>query len=141
MSSEHENGNVNGNETRSGQALRASELSYRRLFEAARDGILLLDVDTGRINDVNPFLVELLGFSHDEMVGKTVGELSPFKDIEENKVMLERLQKDGYVRYENLPLETRDGRKKAVEFVSKVYQAGDRKVIKCNVSDITELKA
>ena len=60
------------------QALRASELSYRRLFEAARDGILLLDVDTGRITDVNPFLVELLGFSHDEMVGKTVGELSPF---------------------------------------------------------------
>ena len=119
------------------QALRDSELSYRRLFEAARDGILILDVDTGRITDVNPFLVELLGFSHDEMVGKTVGELSPFKDIEENKVMLERLQKDGYVRYENLPLETRDGRKKAVEFVSNVYQAGDRNVIQCNVRDIT----
>jgi len=122
------------------QALRDSELSYRRLFEAARDGILILDVDTGRITDVNPFLVELLGFSHDEMVGKTVGELSPFKDIEENKVMLERLQKDGYVRYENLPLETRDGRKKAVEFVSNVYQAGDRNVIQCNVRDITERK-
>jgi PAS domain S-box-containing protein len=122
------------------QVLRASELSYRRLFEAARDGILLLDVDTGRITDVNPFLVELLGFSHDAMVGKTVGELSPFKDIEENKVMLSRLQKDGYVRYENLPLETRDGRKKAVEFVSNVYQAGDKKVIQCNVRDITERK-
>jgi PAS domain S-box-containing protein len=122
------------------QSLRASELSYRRLFEAARDGILLLDVDTGRITDVNPFLVELLGFSHDEMVGKTVGELSPFKDIEQNKVMLSRLQKDGFVRYENLPLETRDGRKKAVEFVSNVYQAGDKKVIQCNVRDITERK-
>jgi PAS domain S-box-containing protein len=122
------------------QALRASELSYRRLFEAARDGILLLDVDTGRITDVNPFLVELLGFSHDEMVGKTVGELSPFKDVVSNQNMLERLQKDGYVRYENLPLETRDGRKKAVEFVSNVYQAGDKKVIQCNVRDITERK-
>jgi PAS domain S-box-containing protein len=122
------------------QSLRASELSYRRLFEAARDGILLLDVDTGRITDVNPFLVELLGFSHDEMVGKTVGELSPFKDVVSNQAMLERLQKDGYVRYENLPLETRDGRKKAVEFVSNVYQAGDRNVIQCNVRDITERK-
>src|SRR5476651_2558930 len=120
------------------QSLRASELSYRRLFEAARDGILLLDVDTGRITDVNPFLVELLQFSHDEMVGKTVGELSPFKDIESNKVMLERLQKDGYVSYDDLPLETRDGRHVAVEFVSNVYQAGDRKVIQCNVRDITE---
>jgi PAS domain S-box-containing protein len=120
--------------------LGASELSYRRLFEAAKDGIFILDVDTGRINDVNPFLVELLGFSHDEMVGKTVGELSPFKDIEENKIMLERLQKDGYVRYEDLPLKTQDGRQIEVEFVSNVYPAGDKQVIQCNIRDITARK-
>src|SRR6185295_8550020 len=52
-----------------GEALRASELSYRRLFEAALDGILILDVETGRINDVNPFLVKLLGFTREEMLG------------------------------------------------------------------------
>lgn len=122
------------------RGMRVSELSYRRLFEAARDGILILDVDTGRISDVNPFLVELLGFSHREMVGKTVGELSPFRDIESNKVMLERLQKDGYVRYEDLPLETRNGHHIAVEFVSNVYQAGAKRVIQCNIRDITERK-
>jgi PAS domain S-box-containing protein len=114
------------------QALRASELSYRRLFEAAQDGILLLDVDTGRITDVNHFLIELLGFSHEEMVGKTVGELSPFKDTVSNRTMLEELQERGYVRYEDLPLEARDGRKIAVEFVSNVYQVGDEEVIQCN---------
>jgi len=143
MSAHHqiENANENERETLTEQALRASELSYRRLFEAAKDGILILDVDTGRITDVNPFLFKLLGFSRSEMVGKTVGELSPFKDIESNKVMLERLQKDGYVRYEDLPMETRDGRKIAVEFVSNVYQAGDRNVIQFNVRDITERKA
>src|SRR5580698_3023813 len=128
-------------ETSGGQALHASELSYRRLFEAARDGILILDADTGRINDVNPFLFELLGFSRSEMIGKTVGELSPFKDMESNKVMLERLQTNGYVRYEDLPLETRDGRKIAVEFVSNVYRAGDKNVIQCNIRDITQRKA
>ena len=122
------------------QSLRASELSYRRLFEAAKDGILILDCDTGRINDVNPFLFNLLGFSRAEMMGKTVGELSPFKDIEENKVMLSRLQKDGYVRYEDLPLKTRDGRHIAVEFVSNVYEAGDKNVIQCNIRDITARK-
>lgn len=122
------------------QAIRASELSYRRLFEAAQDGILILAADTGRITDVNPFLVQLLGFSHGEMLGKTVGELSPFRDIESNQAMLEHLQQQGYVRYEDLPLETRDGRKIAVEFVSNVYQAGDRKVIQCNIRDITERK-
>jgi two-component system, cell cycle sensor histidine kinase and response regulator CckA len=122
------------------EALRDSETSYRRLFEAARDGILILDIDTGRIADVNPFLVELLGFSRNEMMGKTVGELSPFKDILSNQIMLERLQKEGYVRHENLPLQTRDGRHIAVEFVSNVYQAGDKQVIQCNIRNITERK-
>ena len=88
--------------------LRFSELRYRRLFEAARDGILILNVETGRITDVNPFLIEILGFSKIEMIGKTVGELSPFKDIEPNQVMLDRLKRDGYVRYEDLPLENKD---------------------------------
>jgi PAS domain S-box-containing protein len=127
-------------ETKIENALRASELSYRRLFEAAKDGILILDFETGRISDVNPFLYKLLGFARDEMIGKTVGELSPFKDIESNQAMLEHLQEQGYVRYEDLPLETRDGRHIAVEFVSNVYQAGDRNVIQCNIRDITERK-
>jgi two-component system cell cycle sensor histidine kinase/response regulator CckA len=126
---------------RSASEILTSELSYRRLFEAAQDGILILDIDEGRITDVNPFLASLLGFARDEMLGKTVGELSPFKDIESNKVMLGRLQADGYVRYDDLPLETRDGRKIDVEFVSNVYTAGDVKVIQCNIRDITARKA
>jgi PAS domain S-box-containing protein len=127
-------------ETRSEQAIRASELSYRRLFEAAKDGILILEADTGRISDVNPFLVEMLGFSHGELVGTPIWELGPFKDIVSNKAKFEQLHQQSYFRYENLPLETSDGRKIAVEFVSKVYQAGDRNVIQCNVRDITERK-
>ena len=127
-------------ETRSNQAIRTSELSYRRLFEAARDGILLLEADTGLISDVNPFLTELLGFSHRELVGAPIWELGPFKDIVANKAKFDQLQEQGYVRYENLPLETRDGRKIPVEFVSNVYEAGDRNVIQCNIRDITERK-
>ncbi len=86
---------------------------------------------------MNPFLVALLGFSHDEMIGKIVGELSPSRDIVSNRVMLNRLQKDGHVRYENLPLQTKDGRHIAVEFVCSVYQAGIVKVIQCDIRDIT----
>ena len=127
-------------EVKNGETLVESELSYRRLFEAAQDGILILDVAEGRVTDVNPFLCTLLGFSRSEMVGRTVGELSPFADIVLNKAMLERLQDHGYVRYENLPLETRDGRRIAVEFVSNVYQAGEKQVIQCNIRDITERK-
>jgi PAS domain S-box-containing protein len=127
-------------EARSEQAVFASELKYRRLFEAAKDGILILDAETGFVTDANPFLLELLGSSLSEMVGKTVGELSPFRDVGSNQAMLERLQEYGYVRYEDLPLETTDNRNIAVEFVSNVYQAGDQKVIQCNIRDITKRK-
>ena len=127
-------------ETRSEQALRASELSYRRLFEAAKDGILILEADTGRISDVNPFLVEMLGFSHGELVGVPIWELGPFKDVVSNKAKFEQLQQQGYVRYGNLPLEAIDGHKISVEFVSNVYRAGNRNVIQCNIRDITERK-
>jgi len=123
---------------RSEQAIRESELQYRRLFEAARDGILILEAETGRISDANPFLIEMLGYSHGELVGKPIWELGTFKDIVSNKDKFEQLQKRGYVLYENLPLETRDGRKIAVEFVSNVYKAGDRDVIQCNIRDITK---
>src|SRR5271165_6556188 len=122
------------------QALRASELRYRRIFEASKDGILIFDVETGRISDVNPFLVELLGLSHSAMVGKTVAELTPFKNIEYNLAMLERLKQHGYGRHEDLLSETRDERHIAVEFVSKLYRVGDKEVIQCNIRDITERK-
>jgi PAS domain S-box-containing protein len=82
---------------RSEDTIFASELSYRRLFESAKDGILILEVDTGRITDVNPFLVNLLGISRSEMIDKTIGELSAFKDIVSNQAMLERLQEQGDV--------------------------------------------
>jgi PAS domain S-box-containing protein len=127
-------------ETRSEEAIRASELGYRRLFEAAKEGILILEADTGRIRDVNPFLIEMLGFSNDELVGTPIWELGPFRDIVANKARFEQLRQQGYVLSENLPLVTRDGRKITVEFVSHVYQAGARNVIQCNVRDITERK-
>jgi PAS domain S-box-containing protein len=117
-----------------------SEERYRRLFETAQDGILILEAETGRVTDANPFLVNLLGFSRSEMVGKTVGELSPFKDFVSNQAMLKQVQNDGYVRYEDLPLETSDGRQIAVEFVSNVYECGDKKVIQCNIREITRRK-
>ena len=140
MSKRHPHGTKTGGEARLAGALRASELSYRRLFETAQDGILILDAETGRITDVNPFLASLLGYSRAEMVGETVGELSPFRDLVSNQAMLERLQKEGYVRYEDLPLETRAGAKVAVEFVCNVYEAGGRRVIQCNIRDISARK-
>ena len=123
-----------------GDKLIASEVRYRRLFESAQDGILILDAKTGEIIDVNPFLVKLLGFSKDELIEKEIWEIGLFKDIAANKSKFLLLQKQEYIRYENLPLETIDGRKINVEFVSNVYLENQRKIIQCNIRDITDRK-
>ncbi len=118
--------------------LQDSELRYRRLFEAAQDGILILDAETGAIADVNPFLIKMLGYSLDEFVQKKLWEVGAFKDIEASQEAFEALQKNEYIRYEDLPLRAKDGKLIQVEFVSNVYLVGEEKVIQCNIRDITE---
>ena len=125
---------------RSEEALKISETRYRRLFESAQDGILILDAETGQISDVNAFLVEMLGYSHEDFLGKKLWEIGPFKNIEASKAAFLELQSKGYVRYKDLPLETKDGQPIAVEFVSNVYLVNHHKVIQCNIRDITERK-
>ncbi|MCK9590569.1 MAG: PAS domain S-box protein [Methanoregula sp.] len=125
---------------RAEEAQVASEIRYRRLFETAQDGILILDADTGQIVEVNPFLIELLGFSRDQFLGKKIWEIGLFKDIVANKDNFEELQRKEYVRYEDMPLETADGQRIAVEFLSNVYTVNNKKVIQCNIRNITVRK-
>jgi len=86
------------------QALKDSEMRYRRLFEAAQDGILILDADSGVIQDVNPYLINLLGYSRAEFLDKKLWEVGAFKDIDESQIAFLALQENEYILYENLPL-------------------------------------
>jgi PAS domain S-box-containing protein len=122
------------------EALRASEVRYRRLFETAQDGILLLDANTGQITDVNAFLIKMLGYSYEEFVGRKIWEIGLLKDIAASKTAFRELQSKEYVRYEHLPLETKGGDEIEVEFVSNVYRVDHKKVIQCNIRDITARK-
>ncbi len=119
------------------KSLVESEKRYRRLFESAKDGILILDAETGMVVDVNPFLLRLLGYSYDSLCGKHIWELGVFKDIAASKEAFKILREKEYIRYENLPLETLDGRPIEVEFVSNVYMVDHKKVIQCNIRDNT----
>ncbi len=117
-----------------------SELRYRRLFEAAQDGILILDARTGRIEDVNPYLSRMLGYSRQEFIKKKLWEVGAFKDIKASQMAFEALQENEYIRYDNLPLKANDGHLIQVEFVSNVYLVGTKKVIQCNIRDIMDRK-
>ena len=119
---------------------RESEIRYRRLFEAARDGILILDPATRKITDANPFMSEFLGYPHEELLGKELWEIGLLKDEEASRAAFRELQEKHFIRYEDLPLQTKAGQRRDVEFVSNIYKEDKRNVIQCNVRDITERK-
>ena len=119
-------------------ALNNSGIRYRRLFEAAKDGIFILDAQTLKIIDSNPFMTDLLGYSHDEFFGKQLWEIGLFADKEASQAAYRELQNNGFIRYDHLPLESRNGQKVEVEFVSNVYAEDHQQVVQCNIRDITE---
>jgi PAS domain S-box-containing protein len=122
------------------KALNDSEMRYRRLFEAAQDGILIIDAVNGKIIDANPFVKDLLGYALEELSGKELWEIGLFKDVDASREAFSVLQETGYIRYEDLPLETKDGQRRDVEFVSNVYSIDHTRVIQCNIRDITDRK-
>jgi len=122
---------------RADEALRASELRYRRLFESAKDGILILDAETGKIADVNPFLTELLGYTREEIRDKHVWDLGFLRDIVANQDNFRELSQKEYIRYSDKALETRAGERIEVEFVSNAYLVDGHRVIQCNIRDMT----
>ena len=115
-----------------------SERRYRRLFETARDGILLVDADTGQIQAANPYICGLLLRSQESIVGDYLWELGPLKDVISSKANFLELQQQKYIRYEDMPLETPAGKVVHVEFISNVYAEGDSNIIQCNIRDVSE---
>ena len=121
------------------KALRLSEIRYRRLFEAARDGVLILDPETRKILDANPFMEDLLGYPREELIGKELFEIGLLKDMSANQAMLRELQVKNCIRYEE-SLETTMGKPQEIEVVANLYDEGEKSIIQCNIRDITERK-
>ena len=122
------------------ERLAISEIRYRRLFEAAQDGVLLLDYESGKITAVNPFMCKLLAYPQEELIGKELWEIGRSDDARASQAIFLKIKKDRQVRYEDLPLQTRDGRLQEVEVVANLYEENGVNVIQCNIRDITARK-
>jgi len=122
-------------------AIRTSEIRYRRLFESAKDGILILDGQTGQITDANPYILDILGLTLAQVIGREMWEIGVWRDATASRAAMAELQHRGYVRYEDLPLESKIGQRRDVEVVANVYQENGDRVIQCNIRDITQRKA
>ena len=122
------------------EKIQNAETRSHQIFESSKEGILILDAITGQITDANPFLIELIGFDYDELVGKELWEIGVFKNIAASKEAFIELQNKEYIRFEDMPLETKAGYSIDVEFVSSVYIVDQNKVILCHIRDISDRK-
>ncbi|MGZ8937989.1 MAG: PAS domain S-box protein [Limisphaerales bacterium] len=120
--------------------LRQSELRFRRIFEASKDGILIINPETCKIMDANPSVSELLGYSREMLLGKRLFEIGVFKDENDCKAAYEVMHSKGFIRYNDLVVETQAGQRRELEFISNLYREGVADVIQCHIRDITERK-
>ncbi|MFA5079522.1 MAG: diguanylate cyclase, partial [Dehalococcoidia bacterium] len=122
------------------QELRCSEQQYRQLFESAQHGIVILDADTGQIRRANPYVLKMLGYSHDEIMGKSLWDIDAFVDIEKSRAAHHHLKQHDRLKYEDFPLETKNGRHIDVEIESNVCKINEDRIVHCNIRDTTERK-
>jgi len=121
--------------------LRASEISYRRLFEASSDGVLIVDSDNHNITDANASIIELTGLTREGLLGRKPWEIGLFLDRDSALSAFEELHKNQSIHYEQLELDTGNGQRREVEIVGNTYSVNGHHVIQLNVRDISGRKA
>jgi two-component system, sensor histidine kinase and response regulator len=129
---------------RAATVLGESELRYRRLFESASDGVLLVDAATARVMEANPAFTRMLGFPREEVVGKRLWEIGvfaeAFSDERRSTACFEMLKEQGQLRIDDLALISKHGGIVSAEMVLCGFHAADRAMIQCNLRDISERK-
>jgi diguanylate cyclase (GGDEF)-like protein/PAS domain S-box-containing protein len=120
--------------------LQVSELYYRRLFESAKDGIILLDLASGRISDVNDSVLNMLGYRRDQYVKQQFLDVLPFRNIPACQAAFVKLQAGESVSFEHWLMEHEGKSLIDVEFFGNVYEIDGTMIAQCNIRDITARK-
>ena len=116
--------------------LKDYEERFRRLFETTKDGLLLINKQTGQIVNVNPAIREMLEYHSDDLVGKQLNDVGLLKNVKDFQETIEELMHFGFINYEDVVAETRRG-----EFIHVDVHLVDRaEFIQCNVRNITARK-
>jgi PAS domain S-box-containing protein len=116
----------------------AAEIQYRRLFESAKDGIVVIDGGTGLVIDANPFFLELTRYSRPEIVGQTFWEIPPFRKAEEGRMLVPETNEKGVVQYDSVNLVAHDGRQLVTALIANRYRLKDQSFIQVNIRDVTQ---
>ena len=116
--------------------LEESEERYRRLFETANDGILLLEKHEGKITHANPAATEMLGYSKEECIGKKLQDIGVSLDTGDIQKIMQTLDRNGIIYYDDVTVKTRAG-----QYIdTDIYMVDRARLVQCNIRDITERK-
>ena len=113
-----------------------SEKQYRRLFETASDGIVLLEKREGKITQANPATEKLLGYTEKESIGNKLQDIGVVLDMGDFQTTMQNLNKSGIINYRNVKVETKSGQ----NIDTEIYLVDRAKLVQCNIRDITEHK-
>jgi PAS domain S-box-containing protein len=118
----------------------AAEIQYRRLFEAAKDAIFIIDDSTGAITDVNPYTTEMTGYSRERLVGKRIRDIEPFREMD-NDELISELRSTATARRDGASMRLRNGRLVSVDIIASSYMVGSQRVIQMNMRDVSDRRS
>jgi PAS domain S-box-containing protein len=113
-----------------------AEIRFQRLFETAKDGIVVIDAEAATVQDVNPFFLDLTGFRREQFVGKSVSDAGALLGIPHADELIAETKRADIVRRDDMQLNAANGKSILVEFVANRYVVGSQPVIQINVRDI-----
>ncbi|MFT4844269.1 MAG: PAS domain S-box-containing protein, partial [Candidatus Azotimanducaceae bacterium] len=121
-------------------ALHASEDRYRQFFEAAPDAVFLLSgspEDAGRILDANTKAAESHGYTRDELLTMSIGDLDVQEDAQLVKQRVASLFEKGSITFK-VTHRRRDGSEFPVEVSARTTTVGGKPCIVAFNRDISE---
>jgi diguanylate cyclase (GGDEF)-like protein/PAS domain S-box-containing protein len=122
------------------EGLQKTALAYRRLFETAHDGILLVDGHSGQVIDANPAIIAILGLPREGLLGQRLGDLVAFAQIPAARSSVEDILRCQRVQYDDWVMQDASGAGVDVEVIGLLYEAQDQPMIQYNIRNITERK-
>lgn len=122
------------------EALTNSELKYHRLFETMKDGILIVEADSGLITDVNPYLLQFSGYSDDFFVGRKIWDLGLFPEMNASRIEIFLLKDSQHLSFDDAGFFSLSGAYRNAEIVVSAYYVKDQKMLQVNIRDTTDRK-
>ena len=116
--------------------LMESEERYRRLFETANDGIVLLEKGEGKITHANPATEKMMGYTREESIGNKLQDIGILLDLGDFQTTMENLNQSGMIKYDDVPVKTKAGK----HIDTDIYLVDRARLVQCNIRDITERK-